>query len=100
MAATIAAGVSKVSIDTWLQVIPQLIARIQIQDGGLRKSIHDLLVRTSLHNSAPFLRCACALACSFTLTLRLKLVMNVFVVVVVVVISVVVVVVVMAHNKR
>ena len=30
VAATIAAGVKTVDVDTWLQVIPQLIARIQI----------------------------------------------------------------------
>lgn len=45
VATTIAAGVSSVSVDTWLQVIPQLIARIQITDSRTRQSIHDLLIQ-------------------------------------------------------
>lgn len=36
-------GFGGVSIDTWLQVIPQLIARIHTQSPHVRKLIHDLL---------------------------------------------------------
>eukprot|EP00471_Norrisiella_sphaerica_P000306 CAMPEP_0184486668 /NCGR_PEP_ID=MMETSP0113_2-20130426/8143_1 /TAXON_ID=91329 /ORGANISM="Norrisiella sphaerica, Strain BC52" /LENGTH=1615 /DNA_ID=CAMNT_0026868649 /DNA_START=27 /DNA_END=4875 /DNA_ORIENTATION=+ len=34
-----------ISIDVWLDVIPQLIARIQTSDAANRKLVHDLLVR-------------------------------------------------------
>ncbi|OLL26279.1 Phosphatidylinositol 3-kinase tor2 [Neolecta irregularis DAH-3] len=36
-------GFSTVSIDTWLEVIPQLIARIHAQHGVVRRTIHQLL---------------------------------------------------------
>ena len=45
VSSTIAAGVNSVLIDTWVQVIPQLIARIQVADPKLRASIHDILVQ-------------------------------------------------------
>lgn len=41
----ISEGFSKVSIDTWLQVIPQIIARIHTHSQTVRTMIHDLLVR-------------------------------------------------------
>ncbi|EKG20255.1 Phosphatidylinositol 3-/4-kinase catalytic [Macrophomina phaseolina MS6] len=36
-------GVSTVSIDTWLEVIPQLLARINQPNARVRQSIHNLL---------------------------------------------------------
>ena len=42
---TISAGLQRVSIDTWLQVLPQLIARIQIDDPLVRDSIHEILLQ-------------------------------------------------------
>jgi len=45
VAETIAAGVDSVAVDTWVQVIPQLIARIQVPDPKLRESIHDVLLQ-------------------------------------------------------
>ena len=38
-------GFNTVSIDNWLQVIPQIIARIHTQVKPVRRMIHDLLVR-------------------------------------------------------
>eukprot|EP00045_Choanoeca_perplexa_P018278 m.285189 g.285189 ORF g.285189 m.285189 type:complete len:2476 (+) comp17770_c0_seq3:155-7582(+) len=40
-----AEGLGTVSIDTWLQVIPQLIARIQIQDQQIRSLLTALLLQ-------------------------------------------------------
>lgn len=40
---TLAGGLKTVDIDTWLQVIPQLIARIDSSCRLVRKLIHDLL---------------------------------------------------------
>ncbi|EDQ92944.1 uncharacterized protein MONBRDRAFT_5087 [Monosiga brevicollis MX1] len=42
---TFATGLSTVNIDTWLQVLPQLIARIQIKDGKIRGLLHELLLQ-------------------------------------------------------
>ncbi|KXN68608.1 hypothetical protein CONCODRAFT_9086, partial [Conidiobolus coronatus NRRL 28638] len=39
----IAEGFSSVSIDNWLQVIPQIIARINAPSSNVRKLIHQLL---------------------------------------------------------
>ncbi|KTW30812.1 hypothetical protein T552_00524 [Pneumocystis carinii B80] len=36
-------GIASVSIDTWLDVIPQLIARIHSPNSNIQKSIHQLL---------------------------------------------------------
>ena len=36
-------GVSTVSVDTWLEVIPQLLARINQPNGRVRQSIHKLI---------------------------------------------------------
>lgn len=44
---TLAQGIRTVSIDTWLQVIPQLIARIDSPIQNVRKLIHNLLVDLS-----------------------------------------------------
>lgn len=41
--AAISDGFATVTIDTWLQVIPQLIARIHTQSPPVRKLIHNLL---------------------------------------------------------
>eukprot|EP00742_Colponemidia_sp_Colp-10_P007030 GILJ01007544.1.p1 GENE.GILJ01007544.1~~GILJ01007544.1.p1 ORF type:complete len:2402 (-),score=355.14 GILJ01007544.1:281-6541(-) len=43
--AALADGFSSVSIDTWLTVIPQIIARIHAPNLTIRKLIHDLLAR-------------------------------------------------------
>jgi len=40
----ISEGFSTVTIDTWLQVIPQLIARIHAQNPNVRRLIHQLLM--------------------------------------------------------
>ena len=37
-------GVSSISVDTWLEVIPQLIARINQPNRRVREAIHNLLV--------------------------------------------------------
>lgn len=39
----ISSGISTVPIDTWLEVIPQLLARINQPNAIVRKSIHELL---------------------------------------------------------
>lgn len=41
---TVTEGVSTVSIDTWLEVIPQLIARINQPNPKVRSAVHRLLV--------------------------------------------------------
>lgn len=51
IAETIRNGVEQIHIDTWVQVIPQLIARIQIADPYLRSSIHDILLRVGRSHS-------------------------------------------------
>jgi len=38
-------GFTQLSIDTWLTVIPQIIARINIPDDRIRASVHKLLLR-------------------------------------------------------
>lgn len=43
VAAAIREGFGTISIDVWLQVIPQLIARIHAQDAAVRDLIQDLL---------------------------------------------------------
>ena len=43
-------GFSHVSIDTWLVVIPQIIARIHTNSGPVRSLIHSLLVRIGRHH--------------------------------------------------
>lgn len=43
-------GFSRVSIDTWLVVIPQMIARIHTAVVPVRKMIHGLLVRIGRHH--------------------------------------------------
>ncbi|KAJ3291491.1 phosphatidylinositol kinase- protein kinase tor1 [Rhizoclosmatium sp. JEL0117] len=40
---SISEGFEMVNIDTWLQVIPQLIARIHVQNPHIRKLLHQLL---------------------------------------------------------
>lgn len=61
VAAAIAAGVSSVSINTWLQVIPQLIARIQVADPQLRESIHSILLQVCpVHVGVDMRVCRCA----------------------------------------
>lgn len=42
--ATVIDGLNDVSIDIWLEVIPQLIARINLSNKRVRESIHRLLV--------------------------------------------------------
>jgi FKBP12-rapamycin complex-associated protein len=37
-------GIANVSVDTWLQVIPQLIARIHVSNLHVRQLLHDLLI--------------------------------------------------------
>lgn len=39
----VTAGAGTVSVDTWLEVIPQLIARINLPNTRVRQSIHNLL---------------------------------------------------------
>lgn len=41
-------GLNTVSVDTWLQVIPQLIARINLNDSAARQSLHNLLQRLGI----------------------------------------------------
>ena len=43
-------GFGLVSVDTWLAVIPQVIARIHAADGAVRALIHQLLVRIGRHH--------------------------------------------------
>ncbi len=43
--AALAQGFRTVSIDTWLSVIPQLIARIDNQSAPVRRLVHELLCR-------------------------------------------------------
>ena len=40
-----AQGFNTIAIDTWLEVIPQIIARIHTQSPQIRRLIHELLVR-------------------------------------------------------
>eukprot|EP01135_Chromosphaera_perkinsii_P003113 Nk52_evm2s236 gene=Nk52_evmTU2s236 len=42
--ATIVNGIKTVSIDTWLQVIPQIIARIHTPSPNVRNLVHQLLI--------------------------------------------------------
>jgi len=55
VADTIQAGVTRVSIDTWLQVLPQLIARIQISDPQIRDSIHEILLQVGRQHTQALL---------------------------------------------
>ena len=48
--AAIAEGFNTVSIDTWLQVIPQLIARIHSPSPAVRRLIHQLLSEIGKHH--------------------------------------------------
>eukprot|EP00048_Salpingoeca_helianthica_P003613 m.68925 g.68925 ORF g.68925 m.68925 type:complete len:2501 (+) comp12804_c0_seq1:29-7531(+) len=41
-------GLNTVTVDTWLQVIPQLIARINLDDLPVRTALHSLLVRLGI----------------------------------------------------
>ncbi len=41
---------STVSIDTWLSVIPQLIARIHTNNASIRKLVHQLLIEIGKHH--------------------------------------------------
>jgi len=43
--AAIEDGFNQLSIDTWLNVIPQIIARINTPDETIRQSVHNLLLR-------------------------------------------------------
>jgi hypothetical protein len=43
--AAIEDGFNQLSIDTWLNVIPQIIARINMPDDTIRQSVHNLLIR-------------------------------------------------------
>ena len=43
--AAIEDGFHQLSIDTWLNVIPQIIARINLPDDTIRQSVHKLLLR-------------------------------------------------------
>lgn len=47
---TISDGLNTVSIDTWLHVIPQLIARIHSPNHNVRKLIHQLLSEIGKHH--------------------------------------------------
>eukprot|EP00730_Choanoeca_flexa_P003522 TRINITY_DN11433_c0_g1_i2.p1 TRINITY_DN11433_c0_g1~~TRINITY_DN11433_c0_g1_i2.p1 ORF type:complete len:1412 (+),score=409.66 TRINITY_DN11433_c0_g1_i2:447-4238(+) len=48
---TFASGLGTVPIDTWLQVIPQLIARIQIRDHHIRGLLQELLLQVGRHHA-------------------------------------------------
>lgn len=48
--AAILEGFSQLSIDTWLQVIPQLIARIHTSNQNIRKLIHQLLMEVGKYH--------------------------------------------------
>jgi FKBP12-rapamycin complex-associated protein len=39
----VTASFSVISVDVWLQVVPQVMARIAVADDAVRRSIHDLL---------------------------------------------------------
>jgi FKBP12-rapamycin complex-associated protein len=56
-----AQGFNTIAIDTWLEVIPQIIARIHTQSPQIRRLIHELLVRVGREH--PQVRCddACML---------------------------------------
>jgi serine/threonine-protein kinase mTOR len=43
-------GFQHVSIDTWLVVIPQIIARIHSPSAPVRNLIHSLLIRIGRHH--------------------------------------------------
>lgn len=43
-------GFSKVEVDTWLDVIPQIIARIQAPNTHIRRNIHNLLIDIGKHH--------------------------------------------------
>lgn len=43
-------GFQLVSIDTWLVVIPQIIARIHTNNSTVRQLIHQLLVKIGRHH--------------------------------------------------
>ncbi|KAF9561208.1 phosphatidylinositol 3-kinase [Agrocybe pediades] len=45
-----AGGFSSVEIDTWLQVIPQIIARIQTPHANIRRNIDSLLTNVGKHH--------------------------------------------------
>lgn len=37
-------GVNSMNVDAWLQVIPQLIARLHVSHAPVRQVLHDLLI--------------------------------------------------------
>ncbi|KAG8220979.1 hypothetical protein J3R82DRAFT_2485 [Butyriboletus roseoflavus] len=45
-----ASGFSVVEVDTWLEVIPQIIARIQTPSGNVRRNINNLLTEVGKHH--------------------------------------------------
>ncbi|KAI0272361.1 atypical/PIKK/FRAP protein kinase [Gloeopeniophorella convolvens] len=47
---TIASGFSAVEVDTWLEVIPQIIARIQTPSNNIRRNITSLLTDVGKHH--------------------------------------------------
>eukprot|EP00300_Choanocystis_sp_HF-7_P014320 c18647_g1_i1.p1 GENE.c18647_g1_i1~~c18647_g1_i1.p1 ORF type:complete len:738 (-),score=200.72 c18647_g1_i1:144-2357(-) len=44
---TLKEGIGSIAIETWLQVVPQLIARIEMPNDRIRNSVHDLLSRVA-----------------------------------------------------
>lgn len=48
--AALSEGFDLVSVDTWLGVIPQIIARIHTANADVRELIHTLLVRIGKHH--------------------------------------------------
>ena len=47
--AALVQGINLISIDTWLAVIPQMIARIHTPHPSVRKLLHDLLCKIGLY---------------------------------------------------
>ncbi|KAF9223956.1 phosphatidylinositol 3-kinase [Gyrodon lividus] len=45
-----ASGFSVVEVDTWLEVIPQIIARVQTPSGNVRRNINNLLTEVGKHH--------------------------------------------------
>ncbi|KAF9482580.1 atypical/PIKK/FRAP protein kinase [Pholiota conissans] len=47
---SMASGFSTVEVDTWLEVIPQIIARIQTPHANIRRNINNLLTEVGKHH--------------------------------------------------
>ncbi len=41
-------GIERIDLKVWIEVIPQLLARIDIKDELIRKSLNELLEKISL----------------------------------------------------